>query len=91
MNKLELTGKVAELAGTSKAEAGRVLEAVIAAISQELAEGGCVHLMDFGSFSIKERAARMGKNPRTGENIPVPACRTVVFKCGKGLKEQVNS
>lgn len=91
MNKTELTDKMAELSGLKKKDAAAALEAAIAAISQELAAGGSVNLMGFGAFTVKDRAARMGKNPQTGENIPVPACKGVVFKCGKALKAQVNS
>jgi len=91
MNKSELTDKMAELAGLSKKDAGAALDAAITAISQELTAGGKVQLVGFGSFEVKQRAARMGKNPRTGEEVPIPAGKTVAFKCGKALKDQVNS
>lgn len=91
MNKSELTDKMAELAGLSKKDAGAALDAAITAISQELTSGGKVQLVGFGSFEVKERAARMGKNPRTGESVPIPAGKAVAFKCGKALKDQVNS
>lgn len=91
MNKSELIDRMAELSGLSKKDAGTALDAAMTAISQEMQAGGKVQLVGFGTFEVKERAARMGKNPRTGENVPIPAGKGVAFKCGKALKEQVNS
>lgn len=89
MNKNELIAKIAE-AGLSKKDAGTALDAAIAAISDALAKGESVQLIGFGSFSVKERAAREGRNPRTGEIVKIAASKTPVFKAGKSLKDKVN-
>ena len=89
MNKGELIAKIAE-AGLSKKDAGIALDAAIAAIGDALAKGESVQLIGFGTFSVKERAAREGRNPRTGEQIEVAPKRLPFFKVGKELKEMVD-
>ena len=88
MNKSELIAKIAE-AGLSKKDAGVALDAAIAAIGDALAGGDTVQLIGFGTFSVKQRAAREGKNPRTGEAVKIPAKKMPAFKAGKALKEAV--
>ena len=90
MNKIELIEHVAKQADISKAAAGRALEAVVGGIRASLKKGNSVTLVGFGTFSIGKRAARAGRNPRTGETIPVPAKRLPFFKVGKELRERVN-
>jgi DNA-binding protein HU-beta len=89
MNKGELIAKIAE-AGLSKKDAGIALDAAIAAIGDALAKGESVQLIGFGTFSVKEHAAREGRNPRTGEVVKIKAARTPAFKAGKALKGKVN-
>jgi DNA-binding protein HU-beta len=89
MNKGELIAKIAE-AGLSKKDAGIALEAAIAAIGDALAKGDSVQLIGFGTFSVKERAAREGRNPRTGEVVKIKAAKAPAFKAGKALKDKVN-
>ena len=89
MNKGELIAKIAE-AGLSKKDAGIALDAAIAAIGDALAKGESVQLIGFGTFSVKERAAREGRNPRTGEVVKIQAAKTPAFKAGKALKDKVN-
>ena len=86
MKKSELIQSVAEKAGLSNAEADRAVNAVVATISEHLAEGNRVHLMSFGSFDVRTRAARTGRNPRTGAQIQIPARNTVRFRPGKNLR-----
>lgn len=89
MNKAELIAAVAEAAGTSKKDVEAVLNAFIAEVEKALKSGDKVQLVGFGSFEVKERTARTGRNPKTGENIEIPASRTPVFKAGKALKDAV--
>lgn len=89
MNKGELINKIAE-AGLSKKDAGVALDAAIAAIGDALKAGDSVSLIGFGTFSVKERSAREGRNPRTGEVVKIAAAKAPVFKAGKGLKDKVN-
>ena len=89
MNKSELIAKIAE-AGLSKKDAGTALDAAVTAISDALARGESVQLIGFGTFSVKERAAREGRNPRTGETVKIKAAKSPVFKAGKALKDKVN-
>ena len=89
MNKGELIAKIAE-AGLSKKDAGTALDAAVTAISDALARGESVQLIGFGTFSVKERAAREGRNPRTGETVKIKAAKSPVFKAGKALKDKVN-
>lgn len=90
MNKSELIDKVAEVAELNKASATRAVEAVFDGISQALKQGETVNLVGFGTFSVGARAARSGRNPRTGETIAIAASKSPKFKAGKGLKDAVN-
>lgn len=90
MNKSELIDAVASSADLPKAAAGRALDAVIEAITGALKEGDSVSLVGFGVFSVKERAARTGRNPQTGQPIDIPAANIPSFKAGKALKDAVN-
>ena len=89
MNKTDLIDAVGS-ATKSKAEAARVVDATTNAIKAELSKGGSVQLIGFGTFSVKQRQARSGRNPRTGETIQIKAAKAVSFKAGKGLKDAVN-
>lgn len=91
MNKSELIDAVASAADLPKAAAGRALDAVVEAITESLKEGDSVSLVGFGVFSVKERAARTGRNPQTGEPIEIKAANIPSFKAGKALKDAVNS
>lgn len=86
MNKNELISAVADSTGLSKKEAAKAVDATIDAITATLAGGGSVSLVGFGTFSVKARAARMGRNPRTGEAIHIGASNVPAFKAGKALK-----
>jgi DNA-binding protein HU-beta len=90
MNKGELIDSVAAKAGMSRADATKAVDAVLDSVTQELRGGGGVSLVGFGTFSVKARAARMGRNPRTGEAIQIKASNVPGFKAGKALKEAVN-
>ena len=90
MNKGELIDVVADDAGLSKADATRAVDAVITAITKALKKGDQVALVGFGTFAVKERAARQGRNPRTGETIQIDASHVPGFKAGKALKDAVN-
>ncbi|CAA0118773.1 DNA-binding protein HU-beta [BD1-7 clade bacterium] len=90
MNKSELIDAVAASADLPKAAAGRALDSVIEAITGALKEGDTVSLVGFGTFSVKERAARTGRNPQTGAPIEIAAANIPSFKAGKGLKDSVN-
>ena len=90
MNKSELIDQIAQSADLSKAAAGRALDATIAAVKVALKKGGTVSLVGFGSFSVGKRAARSGRNPRTGAAIKIKAAKVPKFRAGKGLKDAVN-
>ena len=90
MNKGDLIDSVADEAGLSKADAGRAVDALISAVTGTLKGGGQVSLGGFGTFAVKARAARMGRNPRTGEAIQIKASNVPGFKAGKALKDAVN-
>lgn len=90
MNKAELIDAIATQGGLSKAQAGQALDATIGAISEALKAGETVTLVGFGTFSVKERAARSGRNPKTGETIAIAATKVPGFKAGKGLKDAVS-
>ena len=90
MNKNDLIQAVADEANLSKADAGRAVDAVVSAIGNALKQGGSVSLVGFGTFLVRERAARTGRNPRTGEEIKIAAAKNPVFKAGKALKDAVN-
>lgn len=90
MNKTELVNALAERTGLSKKNAEEVLTATLDIITETLVKGEKVQLVGFGSFEVRERAARMGRNPRTREEVPIPASRAVQFKSGKVLKSAVS-
>jgi DNA-binding protein HU-beta len=90
MNKAELIEAVAADTNLSKADAGRAVDAVVDSISSALSKGQQVAVVGFGTFSVKHRAARSGRNPRTGETIQIAASNVPGFKAGKALKDAVN-
>ena len=90
MNKSELIDAIASGADVSKASAGRALDSAIGAIMGALKSGDSVSLVGFGTFSVKHRAARSGRNPQTGAEIQIAAANVPSFKAGKALKESVN-
>ncbi len=90
MNKSELTDVIADEADISKASAARALDAALNAIQGSLQDGEPVALVGFGTFSVRERGARTGRNPRTGEEIEIAAAKLPAFKPGKALKDALN-
>lgn len=90
MNKTELIQAAAEASGVSKKDTAAVAEALFAKISEAMEKGDKVQLIGFGTFEVRERAAREGKNPRTGETVKIDACRVPAFKAGKALKDKIN-
>ncbi|MDE0422154.1 MAG: HU family DNA-binding protein [Gammaproteobacteria bacterium] len=90
MNKAELTDAIADEADISKASAARALDAALSTIQGSLQNGEPVVLVGFGTFSVRERGARTGRNPRTGENIEIAAAKLPAFKPGKALKDALN-
>ncbi len=90
MNKSELIDAVANEAGLSKADSARAVDAMTGSISKALQRGDSVSLVGFGTFQVKKRGARMGRNPRTGETIKIKASKMPSFKAGKSLKDAVN-
>jgi DNA-binding protein HU-beta len=90
VNKSELIDAIAASADIPKAAAGRALDATMAAVTETLTKGESVALVGFGTFSVKERAARTGRNPQTGEPIQIAAATLPTFKPGKALKDAVN-
>ena len=90
MNKFELIEAVAKSADISKAAAGRALEATVTSIKASLKKGGMVTLVGFGTFYVGKRAARSGRNPRTGATIKIKAAKVPKFRAGKALKDAVN-
>ena len=90
MNKNDLVSSVSESAGLSKADAGKAVDAVFDSIKSALSGGTEVRLVGFGTFAVSKRAAREGRNPRTGETIKIPASKQVKFKPGKDLSDGVN-
>jgi DNA-binding protein HU-beta len=90
MNKTELIEQIANSADISKASAGRALDAAIVAVTTSLKKGQTVTLVGFGSFYVGNRAARSGRNPRTGDAIKIKAAKVPKFRAGKGLKDAVN-
>jgi len=89
MNKSDLIAAMAEAGDISKAAAGRALDGLIDEIAKGLKNNENISILGFGTFSVKERAARTGRNPQTGQTINIAASRTPVFKAGKGLKDAV--
>jgi DNA-binding protein HU-beta len=91
MNKAELINAVAAAADVSKKDAEAVIVATVDAITQALSEGERVQLVGFGSFEVKNRAERLGRNPQTGESVAIPPSKSPVFKASKSLKDAVNN
>lgn len=90
MNKAELIDAIAESADLSKASAGRALDAALDTITNAMKKGDSVTLVGFGTFTVRKRAARSGRNPRTGETIKIKAAKVPAFKPGKALKDALN-
>jgi DNA-binding protein HU-beta len=90
MNKSELVDAVAESADLTKASAARAVDAMVEAITGSLKDGDTVALLGFGTFVVRDRAARSGRNPRTGETIKIAASKVPAFKPGKALKDALN-
>jgi len=90
ISKTDIVATVAEQAGLTKIDAGKAVDATLSAISAALAGGEVVSLIGFGTFSVKARPARTGRNPRTKEEIEIPASNAPAFKAGKALKDAVN-
>lgn len=90
MNKTELVDAVADAANLSKADAGRAVDAVVDSITNSLKAGDTVTLVGFGTFLVRARAARTGRNPQTGATIEIKAANAPAFKAGKALKDAVN-
>ena len=90
MNKVELIAQIAEKSGLSKKDAEKALAATVDAITEAVSNGDRVQLVGFGSFEVKQREARVGRNPKTKEAIEIPATRVPVFKAGRALKDAVS-
>lgn len=90
MNKSELIDSIAASADISKAAAGRAVDATIEAVKKAMKKGDMVTLVGFGTFYVGKRAARIGRNPRTGEAIKIKAAKVPKFRAGKGLKDAIN-
>ena len=90
MNKSDLVDAIADSAGLSKADAGRAVDSFVGTITGALQSGDAVSLVGFGTFSVRDRAARTGRNPRTGDTIQIAASKNPAFKAGKALKDAVN-
>jgi DNA-binding protein HU-beta len=90
LNKSELIDQIAEAADISKASAGRALDAALDGITASLKAGEPVALVGFGTFTVRDRAARSGRNPQTGATINIEAAKVPAFKPGKGLKDALN-
>lgn len=90
MNKSDLIAKVAEASDLSKKDVTKAVDAVFEAISEALQNGDKVQLVGFGNFEVRERSARKGRNPQTGQEIDIPASKVPAFKPGKSLKEGIN-
>jgi DNA-binding protein HU-beta len=90
VNKTELVASVAEKAGMTKKDAEKAVNGLFASVEEALAKKDKVQIIGFGTFEVKARGARKGRNPQTGKEITIPASKTPVFKAGKGLKDSVN-
>ncbi|MDD4509421.1 MAG: HU family DNA-binding protein [Oscillospiraceae bacterium] len=90
MTKTEFVDKVAAESGLTKKQAEESVKAMLKVLTDAMADGDKVSFPGFGSFEVRERAARDGKNPRTGEAVQIAACKTPAFKAGKSLKDAVN-
>ena len=91
VNKTELVSAVAEKANLTKKESERVINALFASIEEALSQGDKEQLVGFGTFEVRDREARKGRNPQTGEEIEIPATKVPAFKAGKALKDAVSS
>jgi DNA-binding protein HU-beta len=91
MNKSDLVDAVASGADLSKASAGRAVDSILGGIGDALGNGDSVSLVGFGTFSVRHRAAREGRNPQTGESMHIAAAKVPGFKAGKGLKDKVKN
>ncbi len=89
MTKMQIVDMVAEKSGTTKAAGARAVDAFVEAVTKALSKGEKVVLTGFGTFEVRQRAARMGRNPQTGAPLHIPATKTPAFKAGKGLKDAV--
>ncbi len=90
MNKSELIDSIAEKSGLNKTQSGDALNAFMETVGKTLEKGDSISLVGFGTFSVKKRKARTGRNPRTGQELKIPASKVPSFKAGKGLKDRVN-
>ena len=90
MNKSEFIDALADAAGVTKVDAGNALEAFIKVVKKALKAGDSISLVGFGTFAVRKRAARTGRNPRTGATIKIKASKNPAFKAGKALKDAVN-
>jgi DNA-binding protein HU-beta len=90
LNKSELINAIAEKSGLTKKDSEKALNAFVEAVEESLTKGNKVQLIGFGTFEVRERSARKGRNPQTGEEIMIPAAKVPAFKPGKALKESVN-
>lgn len=90
MNKSQLISKIAEKSSLTKKDAEKVFNAFVATIEEALLQGDKVQLMGFGSFEVRERKARVGRNPQTNEPLEIPASKVPAFKAGKSLKNALN-
>ena len=90
MNKSQLVAKVAEKAGLTKKDAEKAVNGLFASVQEALVSGDKVQMIGFGTFEVKARAARTGRNPQTGEEIKIAASKNPAFKAGKALKDAVN-
>jgi len=90
MNKSELVDSIAEKSGLNKSQAGEALNAMMESIGEALEAGDTISLVGFGTFTVKDRKARTGRNPKTGEELSIPASKVPSFKAGKNLKERLN-
>jgi DNA-binding protein HU-beta len=91
MNKTQLVNEIADRAGIYGAQAERALNAFIEVVGEELGKGEKIQVVGFGTFEVSERAAKTGRNPQTGEEIQISACKVPKFRPGKALKDRANS
>ena len=90
MNRVELVAAMADKAGLAKKDAEKALKAFTYVVAEELKKGEKIQLVGFGTFEVSERAAREGRNPRSGETMTIAACKAPKFKAGKALKDAIN-
>ncbi|MDE1898304.1 MAG: HU family DNA-binding protein [Xanthomonadaceae bacterium] len=90
MNKADFVNAVADQAELTKADAGRAIDAMVEVIKKALKKGDSVSLVGFGTYTVRKRAARTGRNPRTGQTIKIKASKAAAFKAGKALKDAIN-